>query len=141
MTDVGFQKDFIDTQKAILTNITDAARTYIQLTDLVMDLDSNVTKHQLTNNTIDNVFSLSISSVQGNMWLTTNEWLLLVGLLVDSNGVRPIKSWKLEWTDQSNVTKTTTFVAQMKTLRPIDSGIGAIKLFFRLELNESVVLS
>jgi len=73
----------------------------------------------------------------------TEEWNDLVTLTVDVNGVRPIFPWKLDWTDQSTttITKTTTFNAQMKTLRPIDSGIGAIKLFFRLELTESVAVT
>lgn len=137
MTDVGEQENFVDTQQSILTN-NDDAKTYIQITDLIMDLDSNVTKHQLTDDTIDNVFSLSMSSVQGNMWVTTKEWADLVALTVDVNGVRPIKEWQLAWVDQDDEDKTTIFNAQMKILRPIDSGIGALKLFFRLELNEVV---
>lgn len=140
MGNVGVQKNFVDTQQSVLTNNTDT-KTYVQLTDLVMDLDSKVTKHQLTDDTIDNVFSLYMSSVQGNMWVTTPQWSDLVALTVDVAGVRPVKEWKLVWTDQDEDSKTTTFNAQMKTLRPIDSGIGAVRLFFRLELEESVVVS
>jgi len=137
MVDAGSQDNFVDTQGSILTNLTDSL-TYIQLTDLVLDIDSNVTKHQLTDDTIDNVFSLYMNSVQGNMWVTNPEWAALLALTVDVDGVRPSKSWTLSWTDQSNVIVTTAFNAQLKTLRPIDIGIGPLQLFFRLELDEVV---
>ncbi len=140
MGDVGVQDNFVDTQESVLTNLTDAL-TYIQLTDLVTDIDSNVTKHQLTDDTIDNVFSLRMNSIQGNMWVTNPEWAALVVLTVDVAGVRPIKEWELKWVDQSSTSVTTTFNAQMKTLRPIDSGIGAVQLFFRLEGTNSVVVA
>jgi len=135
MGDVGVQDNFVDTQDSVLTNIDDSL-TYRQLTDLMPDIDSNVTKHQLTDDTIDNVFSLRMNSLQGNMWITIPEWPALLLLTVDVNGVRPKKTWDLTWTDQSNTIVTTAFIAQMKTLRPIDSGIGAVKLFFRLEGNQ-----
>lgn len=137
MVDVGVQANFVDTQKSKLTNLTDSL-TYNQITDTVLDIDSNVVKHQLTDDTVDNVFSLYMNGVQGNMWITNPEWSALLALTVDVNGVRPSKVWTLEWTDQSNVVVTTAFNAQMKTLRPIDTGIGAVQLFFRLELDEAV---
>jgi len=140
MSDVGLQKNFVDTQDSVLTNLTDSL-TYIQLTDLMTDIDSNVTKHQLTDDTIDNIFSLRMNSIQGNMWVTNPEWAALVLLTVDVDGIRPIKSWELKLVDQSNTSVTTTFNAQMKTLRPIDTGIGAVKLFFRLEGTDTVVVA
>ncbi len=132
MVDAGLQANFVDTQDSILTNLTDSL-TYKQLTDLVIDIDSNVAKHQLTNDTIDNVFSLRMISLQGNMWITNPEWAALLTLTVDVAGVRPSKVWTITWTDQSNTVVTTAFNGQMKTLRPIDKGIGAVQLFFRLE--------
>ncbi len=137
MSNVGLQDNFVDTQDSILTNLTDNL-TYTQLTDLVLDIDSNVTKHQLTDDTVDNVFSLYMNSLQGNMWVTNPEWAALLALTVDVDGVRPSKVWTLSWTDQSNVIVTTAFNAQLKTLRPIDIGIGPLQLFFRLELDEVV---
>lgn len=137
MGNVGLQDNFIDTQDSILTNLSDSL-TYTQLTDLVLDIDSNVTKHQLTDDSIDNVFSLYMNSLQGNMWITNPEWAALLALTVDVDGVRPSKIWTLTWTDQSNVVVTTAFNAQLKTLRPIDIGIGPLQLFFRLELDEVV---
>lgn len=137
MVDVGVQDNFVDTQDYILTNVSDSL-TYIQLTDLVPDIDSNVTKHQLTDDTIDNVFSLRMNSLQGNMWVTNPEWAALTVLTLDVNGVRPKKAWTITWTDQSNTVVTTAFNAQMKTLRPIDKGIGAVQLFFRLEADQAV---
>ena len=134
---VGVQANFVDTQQSILTNTSDGL-TYDQLTDLVVDVDSNVVKHQLTDDTIDNVFSLRMNSIQGNMWVTNPEWEALVELTLDVNGVRPSKVWTITWTDQSNTEVTTAFNAQMKTLRPTDRGIGAVQLFFRLEGDQAV---
>lgn len=137
MVHVGIQSEFVDTQSSTLTNFSDAL-TFDQITDLILDLDSTVTKHQLTDDTIDNVFSLYMSGLEGNMWVTTTQYPALVALTVDVAGIRPVKIWQLSWTDQSSNTKTTSFSAQLKTLRPIDRGIGAIQLFFRLELQEAV---
>lgn len=139
MVDVGSQSNFVDTQDAILTNITDNL-TYLQVTDLILDIDSNVTKHQLTDDTIDNVFSLLLNSIQGNMWVTNPEWTALVVLTVDVDGVRPTRIWELKWIDQSGTSVTTFVSAQLKTLRPIDRGIGAIQLFFRLEASKTVIV-
>jgi len=137
MVNVGVIDNFVDTQNSILTNMSDSL-TYLQLFNLTVDIDSNVTKHQLTDDTIDNVFSLSLNSIQGTMKVTTPEWPALVTLTREVNGVRPIKEWRLEFTNYSNNTTTTTFNAQMKTLNIVDSGIGAIDVSFRLEATELV---
>ena len=135
MVNVGNQDNFVDAQDSVLTNLTDSL-TYIQLTDLTFDIDSNVTKHHLTDNTVDNVFDLYANFIQGNMWVTNPQWAALVVLTVDVNGVRPSKIWQLEETDQSGTVVTTSLNGQMKTLRKIDSGIGAVQLFFRIEGDE-----
>jgi len=139
MGNVGLLENFVDTQDSVLTNVSDSL-TYIQLFNLTIDIDSNVTKHQLTDDTIDNVFSLSLNSIQGTMKVTTPEWAALVILTVEVNGIRPKKEWKLVQTNYSGVSITTTFNAQLKTLRIIDSGIGALDLFFRLEGDQSVIV-
>jgi len=135
MVDVGTQANFVDTQDSKLTNLTDSL-TYIQVTDTVTDIDSDVTKHHLTDNTVDNIFDLYANSIQGNMWVTNPQWAALVTLTVDVNGVRPTKIWRLEETDQSGTVVTTSLNGQMKTLRKIDTGISAVQLFFRIEGDE-----
>jgi len=137
MSNVGIQDNFVDTQDSILKNETDA-KTYIQLTDLILDIDSNVTKHHLTDDSVDNVFDLRALSIQGNMWLTTEEWFDLLTLTVDVEGVRPVKKWSLLWTAQSGDSQEVLFDGQLKTLRAIDSGIGAVQLFFRIEGDEII---
>ena len=137
MANVGLPENFVDTQDVLLTNVTNAD-TYLQLTDVVPDISSNVTKHQLTDDTIDNVFSLRMNSIQGNMVLTTTELADLVTLTVDVNGVRPIRTWSVAFTDATNNTVTLTFNAQLMDLRPIDSGLGSVRMFFRLEATETV---
>ena len=57
MVDTGVQANFVDTQQITLTNTTDSL-TYIQITDFETNIDSNVTKHHLTDDTVDNVFDL-----------------------------------------------------------------------------------
>jgi len=140
MANEGVLGEFVDTQKSILTNFTDSV-TYTQLFNLTVDIDSNVTKHQLTDDTIDNVFSLSMNSIQGTMKLTTPELSVLVALTIEANGVRPTKEWRLVPTNYSGALITTTFNAQLKTLRVIDSGIGALDLFFRLEADQLAVVT
>jgi len=140
MVDVGSSNNFVDAQDSVLTNITDSL-TYIQLTDLTFDIDSDVTKHHLTDNTVDNVFDLFANFMQGNMWVTNPEWAALVVLTVDVNGVRPVKTWELKWIDQSGTSVTTSINGQIKTLRPIDSGIGAVQLFFRIEADEVLTVA
>jgi len=135
MVDVGVQDNFVDTQKITLTNLTDAL-TYIQITDFETNIDSNVTKHHLTDDTVDNVFDLYDNYIQGNMWATTPQWAALVTLTVDVDGVRPSRIWQVSETDQSNSNVTTSINGQLKTLRKIDRGIGAVQLFFRIEGDE-----
>ena len=94
MADAGVQANFVDTQQITLTNITDSL-TYIQITDFETNIDSNVIKHHLTDDTVDNVFDLYDNYIQGNMWATTPQWAALVTLTVDVDGVRPSKSWQV----------------------------------------------
>ena len=135
MVDTGVQGNFVDTQKITLINTTDSL-TYIQITDFETSIDSNVTKHHLTDDQVDNVFDLYDNYIQGNMWATNPQWAALVTLTVDVAGVRPSKLWQVSETDQSNTNVTTTIGGQLKTLRKIDTGIGAVKLFFRIEGDE-----
>ena len=137
MVNVGVQKNFVDTQGVSLENATDA-KTYTQLSDITFDIDRTVTKHQLTNNTIDNVYSLYMNGIEGNITVTTPEWLDLVNLTTLAGGVLPSKVWKIKWIDANNETKTTSFNGELKTLKPTDSGIGWVTLFFRLEADEVV---
>ena len=137
MVDVGVPANFVDTQDVSLTNVTNSL-TYLQLTNVLFDIDSNVEKNQLTDDTIENVYSLRMNSIQGEMLVTTPQWAALVVLTVDVAGVRPGRLWEVSWTDASGTNVTTTFFGQIKTLRPIDSGIGFVSLFFRIEATEVV---
>ena len=132
MVDQGIPAEFVDTQDVSLTNTTDSI-TYLQLTNVVFDIDSTVEKHQTTDNQIDNVFSLYMNSIEGNMRVTTPDFNPLFILTVDVSGVRPLKLWSVAWTDGTGNTVTTSFNGQMKTLRPIDSGLGVVDLFFRIK--------
>ena len=139
MTDVGTEKDFVDTQGISLTNTTDAL-TYTQLTDVDFLIDSNVTKHQLTDDRIDNVFSLFMNYIEANITLTTPEVAALVLLTKDVDGIRPKRVWTLNMDDSNNASKSTSFNGQVKTLRIIDPGISVTKLFIRIEGDETVTV-
>jgi len=132
MADTGSPSNFVDTQDVSLTNVTDAL-TYLQLTDVIPEISSTVTKHQLTDDTIDNVFSLRLNSIQGNMVLTTPQLAALVVLTVDVSGVRPSRVWSVVFTDRSGSSTSLVFSAQLKDLRLIDDGSDAVRMFFRLE--------
>lgn len=132
MVDVGIPQNFVDTQDVSLTNVTDSL-TYLQLTDVIPDITSTVTKHQLTDDTIDNVFSLRMNSIQGNMVLTTPQLAALVTLTVDVAGVRPLRIWTVAFTGAGGLSTSLVFEAQLKELRPIDDGSDSVRMFFRLE--------
>ena len=140
MVDAGLQANFVDTQQITLTNITDSL-TYIQITDFETNIDSNVIKHHLTDDIVDNVFGLYGNYIQGNMWATTPQWAALVTLTKDVSGIRPVKVWQVLETDQSTNPITTSINGQLKTLRKIDTGIGAVKLFFRIEGDEVLTVA
>ncbi len=137
MSNVGIQANTVDTQQVTLTNVTDND-TYIQATIVNFIIDSTVEKNQLSDDTIDNVFSLYMNSIEGNMRVTTPEWAALVTLTADVDGVRPQKIWRIDWTNDSDDALSTSFVGQLKTLRQIDSGIGKIEIFYRIESNQTV---
>lgn len=137
MVDVGSAANWVDTQQARLTNTTDGL-TYIQMTDSIQDIDSNVTRHELTDDTVDNVFSLYMNSIEGNMWVTQPQVAALITLTEDVAGVRPKRIWSLELTDNSNNVITIAFVAQLKIFRIIRNNLGNVKVFIKLLANETV---
>lgn len=137
MSNIGNPANFVDTQDVSLTNLSDS-KTYLQLTDVYFDIDSTVEKNQLTDDTIDNVFSLYMNFIEGNMRVTTSEWADLITLTKDVSGIRPVKLWQVKWIDATNKSKTTSFNGQLKTLRPTDSGLGVVNLFFRIETDEAI---
>lgn len=135
----GAEKDFVDTQGVSLVA---NSVTYTQLINLDFDINSNVTKHQLTDDTIDNVFSLHMNYIEADITLTTGELAGLVTLSKDVSGVRPKHDWVLSLNDSSTVTKTLTLKnGQLKTLRVIDSGISVVKVFVRIEGNEDQTIT
>lgn len=137
MVDVGSADNWVDTQQARLTNTTDGL-TYIQMTDSIQDIDSNVTRHELTDDTVDNVFSLYMNSIEGNMWVTQPQVAALITLTQDVAGVRPKRIWTLELTDNSNNVITIAFVAQLKIFRIIRNNLGNVKVFIKLIANQTV---
>ena len=132
---VGVPQNFVDTQDVSLENVSDGL-IYPQLTDVNFTVDSNIEKNQLTDDRIDNVFSLRMISIEGNMVVTNPEWTALLALTVDVNGIRPVKIWQVSWTDATGTTVSTAFNGQMQTLQPIDSGLGSVTLFFRIQSDE-----
>jgi len=130
----GLISDTVDTQDVTLTNVTDGLK-YSQLRNVIVDIDRNVTKHQLTNDTIDNVYSLIMNSIQGNILLTTPEIVGLVALAISLDN----KVWKVTYANANGVSTLISFEAQLKTFRPEDNGErGPTEFFFRLEATEVV---
>lgn len=137
MSAVGVEANFVDVQSGSLENVTDA-KIYTQLQNMNLDIDSNVEKNQLTDDTIDNVFSLYMSFIEGNIILTTTEWSDLVTLTQDIDGVRPIKEWRISWKNNSGNETTTSINGQMQTLRPSRPNVGYHTFYFRIQGKESI---
>ena len=116
MANVGVEKNFVDTQGISLSNLSDA-KTYTQLTDVNFEIDSSVTKHQRTDDKIDNVFSLPMIFIEANITLTTPELPDLVTLTKNVNGKKPTKTWSLSMNDGDNQTKLLSFAAQTKKIQ------------------------
>lgn len=135
MADTGLEENFVDTQGVSLTNETDDL-TYIQLTNVNFQIDNHVEKHQLTDGSVDNIFSLYMNYIEANITVTTLQIAALVALTVDLNGVRPSKVWKLGLNDSDDKTTTISINGQVKTLRFIDIGVSVVKLFIRIEGDE-----
>ena len=131
----GLEKNFVDTQGVSLTNIEDNI-VLTQMTDVDFQIDHNVTKHQLTDDTVDNVFSLYVNYISCNVVLTTPEMIALGKLTVDINGVKPVRDWTLKLNDSNNETIDISLNGQIKTLRIVDSGISMVKYFLRIEGDE-----
>lgn len=137
MSFVGLIENAVDTQSVSIENVTDGL-IYSQLRDVTVDIDRNVTKHQLTDDTINNVYSLLMNSIQGNMLLTTLEISGLIALAVSLD----TKTWKVEYTDGDGNSRSISFTAQLKTFRPEDNGErGPVEFFFRLEAEETIVVA
>jgi hypothetical protein len=134
MADLGDIKNTIDTQNAILG---DGTNTYKQLYNCKINLDSNVSKHQLTDDTVHNVYSLNMISIEAVIVLTTVQWASLVTLYNSKDS----KAWNLTWTDAATISKTTTFSGEIKTLSPIDVGLGPLTFSIVIECNHSIVVS
>lgn len=135
MADVGLTSDFVDTQDVSLTNVTDNL-TYKKLTDVILDMNKNLEKNQLTDNTVDNLYSLFMNGIEGNIRLTTLELDAWTALFISSE----TKVWQVSYTDADNDTKSISFNAEVKTFRLIDFGLGWVNQFFRLESDEVVTV-
>lgn len=138
--------EFIECQKAVLYNTTledDNVNPpvlpieFIQLFDFKLNLTKNVTKHQLTDNTIDNMYSLLMDSIEGKIVLTITDLEYWLARFKSSQ----TDDWKITYTDDQGVEKSLAFkgeVAVFDNIRPEDDDIT---FFFRIECTESVVIS
>ena len=139
MADIGVEANFVDTQRVSLTNTSDS-NTYTQVTNVIFNLDRSVRKRQLTDDTIDNLFSGYDNFFEGDMVLTTPQYNALQQLTILSNGTLLTKIWELKYTDFSNSILTITINGQMKSLPIIDVGLGTVKVHFRIEGDQILVV-
>lgn len=139
MADVGSETNYVDYQGKSLTNSTDS-KTYVKLQNLVVNITRKVKKHQLTDGSVFNSVSLYMNSLEGNLILTSTEWVDLVALTATVDGQLPIKVWSVAWTDNSGNVVTTSFNGQLLTLSPESVSAGVIKLPFRIEADEAIAV-
>jgi len=134
MSSIGLEKNMVDVQDVTLTNITDS-KTYTQLKNVRLDIDRKVTKHQLTNDTIDNIYSLQMNSIEGNIYLTTPDFADLATLA----STLDTKTWEVAYSDSNGDNVKLRVSAQLKTLKVDDGDENDTSIFiFRLEGKETV---
>ncbi len=130
---VGDEAGFIDTQGLEIENTTDGLIYEQVLSVTPSDIDHNMFFHQLTNDTTDKTFSLTNPAFDIIMMATQPELAALFNLAVPIDARLPEKEWEVRLTDQSNRTSILSGTAVLKTIKIIDTGLGAVELSLRLE--------
>lgn len=138
MSNVGDRDEFIDTQGVALTNVTDN-KEYIQSLTVTPVIAHGTDFNQLTNDTIDKLFSLTDPKFLVSMVATTTEFAQLLALTVPIAATLTSKTWKIDYTDAKNGKTTLTGIATISNMRPVDAGAGDVILEFVLDFTTMAV--
>jgi hypothetical protein len=130
---VGVEANFVDTQGLTLENVTDGLIYDQVLTLDAIDILHSVKFHQLTNDTVEKILSLSDSSVGVTMLVTQPELALLVNLSTQTAAQSPERNWNVNITDQSTNTTTLGGIAKISEFKIIDSGVGLATIKMTLD--------
>ena len=123
-SNVGVEANFVDTQGLTLENVTDGLIYNQVLTLDAIDILHSVKFHQLTNDTVEKLFSLADAQVGVTMLVTQPELALLVNLSTQTAAQSPQRNWNVNITDQSNNTTVLGGIAIISEFKIVDSGVG-----------------
>lgn len=139
---VGDPSGFIDTQGLEIENETDGL-IYSQVLKLVpAKLGHNRDFNQLTNDTVEKLFSLTDAAFEVTLVATEPELQGLLDLTLPVLAKLPDKVWIVRMTDQSNRTQTLTGSAILNNFTILDEGVGLTTIEFTLEfISEAVATS
>lgn len=132
-SNVGVEANFVDTQGLTLENVTDGLIYDQVLTLDAIDILHSVKFHQLTNDTVEKILSLSDSSVGVTLLVTEPELALLVNLSTQTAAQSPERNWNVNITDQSANTTVLGGIAKISEFKIIDSGVGLATIKMTLD--------
>lgn len=138
MVDAGEWAERVDTQDVSLINVTDSL-TFKQLLNVFPDISASLTRHQLTDDTIENLWDLRVTFIEGDIVLTTPEITTWVAFTLQTNNKPPVKTWRLSYKPISGATVTVDISGQVSVFRLIDTGRGVALYHFRIEATSSAV--
>ena len=138
---VGDPSGFIDTQGLQLENETDGL-IYSQVLKMVpAKIGHNRDFNQLTNDTVEKLFSLTDAAFEVTLLATEPELQGLLDLTLPVLASLPDKVWVVKLTDQSNRSQTLTGSAILNDFTILDEGVGLTTIQFTLEFISGAVSS
>lgn len=123
-SNVGVEANFVDTQGLTLENVTDGLIYDQVLTLDAIDILHSVKFHQLTNDTVEKILSLTDAQIGVTMLVTEPELALLVNLATQTAAQSPQREWTVHITDQSNNTTDLGGIAKISEFKIVDAGVG-----------------
>lgn len=127
-TPIGDPEAFVDTQgfQLLLKNEGDAnTQSFTQVLSVApVSIDHNVDFNQLTNDTVEKLFSLTDAKVDVKLMLTQTEIALLLNLSLTVAAQLPSREWTVRITDVSAGTTDITGTAIVSKMEILDPGVG-----------------
>lgn len=138
MSAAGERSEVINSSRVRLTNTT-ASEFYKQMYNTQLFINSDVTTHQLTNSTLENLFDLRQFAIEADIILTEPEIPTWVARTVQTNNNPPSENYDFDFTDKNSNTRTLSGSFQLSILNHIIPERGLGNYHIRLESTDGVV--
>ena len=135
----GVLSDYVDSGNVSLTNVSDGEEVFTQLRRVRVFTESDVSKSQLTDDTLEKHFDLRDYRIEGEIWLTNPEIGTWIGYTVQTNNLPPAKSWRVTWKADDGGTNTTTGTFRVSRLSFVSEEEGYSLYDFTLESIDGAV--